>query len=292
LSELDLLADIVTTLSQNLKIPVTCKIRVLPKEQDTLKLALLLQNSGCQILTVHGRTKEQKKDKTGPNNFDIIKKIKETLKIPVFSNGGIENLKDVKKCLEYTGVDGVMVSEAILGNPALFVGIEPDPMIISREYLLLTKQYPHGLKAVRPHLYKFLHRELTYHTELRDFLAEASKDELQFIPEKLRIEQLKKLASDSSSSSSSSSTSSSPTSSSSDSSSSSTSSDLSIMSLNLDEEQKLPLYSILYKDIPTWYNRYTTYKNSIVNTQTEVETEIETDGFDFLFGDDDNKEEE
>jgi len=175
-----------------------------------------------------------------------------------------------------------MVSEGILGNPAIFAGIEPDPLVISREYLSLTKQYPHGLKAVRPHLYKFLHRELSYHTELREFLGETSTEQLHSIPDKLRNEQLR-LYSELSFSSSSASSSSSST--------SSSLSELSLLSLNLDEE-KLPMHMILYKDIPTWYKRHTTYKHSTVNTTTEVQTEIETEGICLLFGEDDNNEEE
>ena len=74
----------VKKLADNLKIPVTCKIRVLPKEEDTMKLVKIIEDSGCCLLTVHGRTKEQNKQKVGKCDWNIIKKIKETVKIPVF----------------------------------------------------------------------------------------------------------------------------------------------------------------------------------------------------------------
>ncbi len=72
------------------------------------------------MLVVHGRTRQHKKNDTGAANWLIIKKIKESLSIPVVANGGINNYQDVMRCLEYTGCDGVMSSEAILEYPALF----------------------------------------------------------------------------------------------------------------------------------------------------------------------------
>lgn len=109
-----------TILAENLKIPVTCKIRCLPSEEDTLKLAKVIEDSGCSMLVVHGRTREHKKQETGTANWYIIKRIKETLRIPVVANGGMATYNDCLKCLEYTGCDGVMSSEAILEYPAFF----------------------------------------------------------------------------------------------------------------------------------------------------------------------------
>ena len=48
----------VKKLAENLKVPVTCKIRILPKEKDTMDLVKKIVDAGCSILTVHGRTKE------------------------------------------------------------------------------------------------------------------------------------------------------------------------------------------------------------------------------------------
>ena len=77
------------------------------------------------MLVVHGRTREHKKQDTGKANWYMIKRVKESLKIPVIANGGIANYEDCIKCLEYTGCDGVMSSEAILEYPALF---DPQPI--------------------------------------------------------------------------------------------------------------------------------------------------------------------
>lgn len=158
LEEWDLLARIVSTLSKNLRVPVTCKIRLLPSFEDTLELCRILIDAGCMVLTVHGRTKEQKKDQTGPCDWEAIRKIvqvwltpphditlvevrngacislvseveiqgmlitcpMQAVPVPVIANGGIENMDDVIRCLEVTGAAGVMSSEAILENPGLF----------------------------------------------------------------------------------------------------------------------------------------------------------------------------
>ena len=120
----DLIVAMVRTLHENLAVPVTVKIRCLDTEEATLKLAKRIEEAGASILTVHGRTKEQKKEQIGPCNWTIIRKIKQSLSIPVFANGGIETFSDVRSCLEFTGADGVMSSEAVLEYAALYSGLE------------------------------------------------------------------------------------------------------------------------------------------------------------------------
>ena len=62
----------------------------------------------------------------GECDWKAIQQIRDSLSIPVFANGGISCLSDVERCIKETGVNGVMVGEAILENPALFVnGIDP-----------------------------------------------------------------------------------------------------------------------------------------------------------------------
>eukprot|EP00465_Bigelowiella_longifila_P001712 CAMPEP_0185251488 /NCGR_PEP_ID=MMETSP1359-20130426/882_1 /TAXON_ID=552665 /ORGANISM="Bigelowiella longifila, Strain CCMP242" /LENGTH=259 /DNA_ID=CAMNT_0027833403 /DNA_START=164 /DNA_END=943 /DNA_ORIENTATION=- len=117
----------------------------------------------------------------GACNFDIIRKIKQELKIPVFSNGGIELFEDVEKCLKQTEADGVMVSEAILENPMLFSGKTPDGVQIAKEYLECARLYPCPLigHAVRPHMFKFLYRDLMKFTDLRDSFHSFTNKQLE-----------------------------------------------------------------------------------------------------------------
>jgi len=188
LEDFDLLQSLVLVLSTSLKIPVTCKIRILPDPQQTLVLCRKLQDSGCSILTVHGRTKEQKKQFVGPNDFQMIELIKKSLVIPVFSNGGIENLADVHRCLQITKVDGVMVSEAILGDPSFFSGCGGDSVELAAEYLQYAQRYG-ATTAVRAHLFKILYRQLTLHLEVRTLLSEGTITDLFNVIQLIRTKQ-------------------------------------------------------------------------------------------------------
>ena len=66
----------IKALKQNVKVPITCKIRILKDKQKTFELVQRIQDSGCSILCVHGRTKEQNKDSVGSCDWQIIKEIK------------------------------------------------------------------------------------------------------------------------------------------------------------------------------------------------------------------------
>ena len=91
------------------------------------------------------------------------------------ANGGITNFADVKYTLEETGVDGVMSSECILENPALFTGEVPDLDEIAEEYLEMVEKYPGECYGshVKKHLFTFLYTGLTEHTDLRNKLGVA-----------------------------------------------------------------------------------------------------------------------
>lgn len=71
-------------------------------------------------MAVHGRTVSSKKTTQGAANWDIIRKVKEAVSIPVVANGGIETGADAERLLRETGADAVMSSEGLLENPGLF----------------------------------------------------------------------------------------------------------------------------------------------------------------------------
>lgn len=139
-----------------------------------MELVRGIEDAGCWLLTVHGRTKEQNKHLVGACDWDIIRDIKKELRIPVFANGGIHKFGDIQRCLEHTGVDGVMSAESLLENPALFSGEVKCLDSLAEEYLDCWEKYDKpNSKYIKPHLFKILHKGLNEHTDLRERLGNA-----------------------------------------------------------------------------------------------------------------------
>jgi len=105
----------------------------------------------------------------------MIKKIKEALDIPVIANGGISTFKDVSFALQEAGVDGVMSSESILENPALFADKMYDLDDLTQEYFDMVEKYPGECSSghVKAHLFKILYKGLMEHIDLRSMLGKA-----------------------------------------------------------------------------------------------------------------------
>eukprot|EP00030_Apusomonadida_sp_AF-17_P002459 a339721_97.p1 GENE.a339721_97~~a339721_97.p1 ORF type:complete len:424 (-),score=138.34 a339721_97:358-1500(-) len=192
LEETALIEAIVRTLVRGLKVPVTVKIRLLQAGlEPTLHLCRVIQAAGASILTVHGRTRAEKKQEIRAANWDAIRAIKREMLIPVFANGGIENFDDIQRCLDHTGADGVMSSEALLEFPALFANIPYSVAMqdqLAAEHLALARvHYEFGPVAVRAHLFKYLYTGLQVHTDLRDMLSNSNTmEEFEVVARTLR----------------------------------------------------------------------------------------------------------
>eukprot|EP01129_Flabellula_baltica_P005293 TRINITY_DN1905_c0_g1_i1.p1 TRINITY_DN1905_c0_g1~~TRINITY_DN1905_c0_g1_i1.p1 ORF type:complete len:330 (-),score=67.29 TRINITY_DN1905_c0_g1_i1:146-1093(-) len=136
------LYHIVSTLANGLTKPLFCKIRLQDTLEETLEMVKGLEERGAKLITVHGRTKEQKGSRSGPCNWEAIREIKKTLSIPVVSNGGIQQYSDIDDCLNFTGCDGVMSADKLMDNPAVFANLEPNRVDILIEYLNICKENP------------------------------------------------------------------------------------------------------------------------------------------------------
>lgn len=101
-------------------IPVTLKIRTgWDKEnRNAVAIAKIAEQAGIAALTVHGRTRACQFN--GEAEYDTIKQVKESVRIPVIANGDIDRPEKARSVLAYTGADAVMIGRAAQGNPWLF----------------------------------------------------------------------------------------------------------------------------------------------------------------------------
>lgn len=117
-------ASIIRAVKQNTTKPVTCKFRrgYALDDETALDFAKRMEDAGADLLTVHGRYRDQ--FYSGQSDRAIIRRIKASVKVPVIGNGDIFSGADALDMLEQTGCDGVMVARGALGNPFIFREIQ------------------------------------------------------------------------------------------------------------------------------------------------------------------------
>jgi len=150
-------------------VPVTLKMRTgwCQSEKNALSLARAAEQAGVQMVTVHGRTREQ--GYKGQAEYDTIAAVKAALRIPVVANGDIDSPEKALDVLQATGADALMIGRAAQGRPWIFreiahylaTGVHlAAPMVVEVQRALLEHLQDHyslygeytGVRSARKHI--------------------------------------------------------------------------------------------------------------------------------------------
>jgi tRNA-dihydrouridine synthase B len=150
-------------------VPVTLKMRTgwCQAHKNALALARVFESAGVQMLTVHGRTREQ--GYGGQAEYDTIAAVKAAVRIPVVANGDITSPEKAREVLAYTGADALMIGRAAQGRPWIFREIAhflasgthlASPLVTEVKRLLLEHLQDHyalygeytGVRTARKHI--------------------------------------------------------------------------------------------------------------------------------------------
>lgn len=183
--------QMIETVVKSVSKPVTVKMRIGWDEDHiyAVQNAKAVENGGGAGVSVHGRTRVQMY--TGHANWDIIKEVKDSVSIPVIGNGDVTTPEAAKRMLDQTGVDGVMIGRAALGNPwMLYRTIQylttgellPEPSgqekiriaLLHMDRLVALKGEHVAVKEMRKHLAWYL-KGLKGSARVKDLIMEQTK---------------------------------------------------------------------------------------------------------------------
>eukprot|EP00249_Psilotum_nudum_P015607 c25424_g1_i1 orf=352-1401(-) len=144
----EIIHDILTTLKRNLSIPVTCKIRLLRKPQETIEVVRRIEKTGVSAIAVHGRkVADRPKD---PAQWEAIADVVSVLSIPVIANGDVFEYSDFQRMKDATGASSVMVARGACWNASIF---RPEGKLhwenVKRDYLLKCILWDNDLKTTK-----------------------------------------------------------------------------------------------------------------------------------------------
>ena len=164
-----LVEEIIAKTARAIRKPVTVKIRKGFDEShvNAVEIAKIAEASGAAAVAVHGRTREQYY--SGKADWDIIRQVKEAVKIPVIGNGDVTSPEAARQLMETTGCDGIMIGRGAQGNPWIFRQIlhwmetgeeEPKPdleevksMILRHARMLVEYKGAYtGIREMRKHV--------------------------------------------------------------------------------------------------------------------------------------------
>lgn len=119
-----LAAEIVKEVKSAVNLPVSVKFRLgyTNDELNFVEFGEQMQKAGADFITIHGRTRAQMY--SGKADWDLIKKLRQNVDIPVFANGDVNSIESAIECLERSGVNGIAIGRGVLGDVSLVSRIE------------------------------------------------------------------------------------------------------------------------------------------------------------------------
>ncbi|CAI2369121.1 unnamed protein product [Moneuplotes crassus] len=131
--------SILQALTENIDIPISCKIRILPEATDTFEFIKTMQSTGIEHLSIHSRIREELSK--GFAHWSIIREViqNKDITIPIRANGDCFSCNDAVEIKRYTSCDGILIARGACHNPAIFNDIKDHWTTVSHEE---TKEEP------------------------------------------------------------------------------------------------------------------------------------------------------
>ncbi|QEE17312.1 tRNA dihydrouridine synthase [Promethearchaeum syntrophicum] len=163
--------------------PVSVKTRLgYEKEEEILEICKMIEKSGAEFLTIHGRTVKQKYQ--SEINFEFIKQVKNTVEIPVVGNGDVVDYESYKNMKDRTGCDAVMIGRAVMADPLVFNKIWQQQKSSKNDFNLPPFTERHSIEKIRQYLLKnhqFIESSSQFWNTERFKLAEMRRLAIWFI---------------------------------------------------------------------------------------------------------------
>lgn len=190
-----LAASIIRATKKAITVPLSVKIRLgWSDPRECLEFIKVVEDAGADLVTIHGRTKEQ--GYSGVADWKMVGEAKKHVRIPVLCNGDVHKAELINPALEISGCDGVLIARGALGNPWIFRDYEiirkggtPTPVtleerinVVRRHLDLHCEQYgEHTINTFRKHLSWYFKGISNMKTFKEPMMTAKTRDELEAV---------------------------------------------------------------------------------------------------------------